>query len=286
MLKKLLLFCVLIVPLLSIKTVIAQSVFINEIHYDNASTDVNEAVEIAGLSGTDLSTWSLVLYNGSNSSVYNTINLSGTIPNQQSGFGTVIEILPSNGLQNGAPDGIALVDQNATVVQFLSYEGTITAADGAALGLTSTDIGVSETSSTLVGNSLQLAGTGSDYTDFTWQSAAANTYAAVNTGQFFEGASLSIVINEFVFNHTGSDTDEFVEILSAPDTDIGEYWILEIEGDITGAGTIDEVIQLDTTDANGYFTTDFAANQFENGTVALLLVKNSSSVISPFSMSN
>ncbi len=40
------------------------AVFINEIHYDNAGTDTGEAVEIAGPAGTDLTGWSLVLYNG------------------------------------------------------------------------------------------------------------------------------------------------------------------------------------------------------------------------------
>jgi len=249
-------------------------VFINEIHYDNASSDVDEAIELAGPAGTDLTSWSLVLYNGSNGTVYNTVNLSGSIPNQQNGYGTMVEILPSNGLQNGAPDGIALVDASSNVVQFLSYEGSFSVTEGPAAGMTSTDIGVSETSSTPVGQSLQLTGTGTTYADFVWQAPMANTYGAVNTDQIFGTPTIPVVINEFVFNHTGSDTDEFVEILSTPDTDLSEYYILEIEGDINAAGTIDEVIQLGTTDINGYFTTPFAANQFENGTVALLLVKN------------
>lgn len=33
----------------------SQSVFINEIHYDNAGTDVGESVEIAAPAGTNLS---------------------------------------------------------------------------------------------------------------------------------------------------------------------------------------------------------------------------------------
>jgi hypothetical protein len=36
-------------------------VFINEIHYDNAGTDVGEGVEIAGTAGTDLTGWVLFL---------------------------------------------------------------------------------------------------------------------------------------------------------------------------------------------------------------------------------
>ena len=64
------------------------SVFINEIHYDNAGADAGEAIEIAGPAGTDLTGWSIALYNGSSSqlNVYDTIVLSGVIPDQQDGF--------------------------------------------------------------------------------------------------------------------------------------------------------------------------------------------------------
>jgi hypothetical protein len=41
-----------------------------EIHYDNARTDVGEAVEIAGFSGTDLTGWSIIPYNGSGGASY------------------------------------------------------------------------------------------------------------------------------------------------------------------------------------------------------------------------
>ncbi|MDH5562092.1 MAG: PEP-CTERM sorting domain-containing protein [Nitrospirota bacterium] len=164
----------------------ATSVFINEIHYDNTGTDAGEAVEIAGHAGTDLTGWSLVRYNGSNGTVYDSDVLGGVILNQQNGFGTILLNYPINGLQNGAPDGLALVDASSNVVQFLSYEGSFTAVGGAANGLTSTDIGVSESSSTSIGNSLQLTGTGTMYGDFTWAAAMPNTFGAVNTRQTFE----------------------------------------------------------------------------------------------------
>ncbi|MBG6133098.1 exonuclease III [Aquimarina sp. EL_43] len=271
---KLLLIPFVISCLLGAQNGFTQSVFINEIHYDNASTDVEEAIEIAGTAGTDLSGWSIVLYNGSNGTVYNTISISGVIPDQQNGFGTIVEILPTNGLQNGAPDGIALIDNNNAVVQFLSYEGVITATNGPASGLTSTDIGVSESSSTPVGASLQLSGTGTSATEFTWEISTTNSYGAVNINQILGTPVIIPMINEFVFNHTGSDTDEFVEILAGIETDLSEYWLLEIEGDSNASGVIDEVIQLGTTDVNGYFTTTFGSNVYENGTVTLLLVKN------------
>ncbi len=83
------------------------------------------------------------------------------------------------------------------------------------------------------------------------------------------------VLNEFVFNHAGTDTAEFVEVLGSPNTDYSTLTLLEIEGDSggTATGTVDEVITLTTTDANGYWTTSFLNNAFENGTVSLLLVE-------------
>jgi hypothetical protein len=159
--------------------------FINEIHYDNESTDTGEAIEIAGLAGTDLAGWSLVLYNGNNGAAYNTTALSGVITDQQNGFGTLTFNYASNGIQNGSPDGIALVDSFSSVMQFLSYEGSFTAVGGVADGLTSTDIGVMESSSTPVDFSLQLIGTGLSYSDFSWATEMASTFNSVNTGQSF-----------------------------------------------------------------------------------------------------
>src|SRR5262249_47651673 len=52
----------------------------SELHYDNAGTDVNEAIEIEGPAGTDLTGWSVVLYDGNGGIPYNTQTLSGTIP--------------------------------------------------------------------------------------------------------------------------------------------------------------------------------------------------------------
>lgn len=163
----------------------AQSIFINEIHYDNIDSDTLEAIEIAGIPGTDLAGWSVALYNGASGSLYNTINLSGTISNEGAGLGAIAFSIPVNGLQNGSPDGLALVDNLANVIQFLSYEGNLTAANGPAEGLTSTDIGVEETGETPVGHSLQLTGNGigSTYDDFTWTGPLASTLGSLNVGQ-------------------------------------------------------------------------------------------------------
>ncbi|TRX51757.1 T9SS type A sorting domain-containing protein [Fulvivirga sp. M361] len=252
----------------------AQSVFINEIHYDNISGDANEGIEIAGPAGTDLTGWSLVLYNGSGGTTYNTIALSGVLNNQQGGIGT--RFFNATGLQNGSPDGIVLVNPSDVIIQFLSYEGVVTATNGIASGLMSEDIGVEESNSTtLSSESLQLAGTGSVYTDFTWQTPAPSTYNAVNNGQTFGTGTLQTpLINEFVFNHDGTDSNEFIEIFGAGSTDYSTFSILEIEGDGAAAGLIDEVITIGSTDSQGFWTTPFLSNAIENGTVSLLLVEN------------
>jgi predicted extracellular nuclease len=172
----------------------AISVFINEIHYDNTGTDAGEAIEVAGPAGTNLSGWSLVLYNGAGGAPYDTKLLTGIIPDQQNGFGTLSFTYPVNGIQNGAPDGIALVN-GTSVVQFLSYEGAFTAVGGPANGMPSVDIGVSENGTEPIGQSLRLSGSGQFYEDFHWNAPATATFGAVNTGQNF-GAGVSLSIND------------------------------------------------------------------------------------------
>ena len=100
------------------------------------SDQSKKALATLAPAGTSLTGWSIALYNGNGGTVYSTINLSGAIPNQCANFGTVS--VPAAGIQNGSPDGLALVNGLGQVIQFLSYEGTILAADGPAAGMTST----------------------------------------------------------------------------------------------------------------------------------------------------
>ncbi len=160
-------------------------VFINEIHYDNAGADANEKVEVAAPAGTSLSGWTIVLYNGSNGSSYATLSLSGSVSDQCNGHGTRVVSAP--GMQNGAPDGLALVDASGTVVQFLSYEGSFTASNGPAAGQSSTALTQSENGTGSSNSSLQLAGSGSGYGDFTWQAPRTSSFGACNAGQSFTG---------------------------------------------------------------------------------------------------
>ena len=136
------------------------AVRISEFHYDNTGTDAGERIEISGPAGTDLTGWSVLLYNGTGGAVYNTRALAGTIPVTCDPRGVVVLDYPSNGIQNGSPDGIALVDPGAAVVEFLSYEGTFTGVGGPANGLLSVDIAVAQNGTEPLGSSLQRSGAG------------------------------------------------------------------------------------------------------------------------------
>ncbi|GAA2648374.1 ExeM/NucH family extracellular endonuclease [Paractinoplanes durhamensis] len=144
--------------------------FISEIHYDNVGTDAGEAIEIQAPAEFDLTGWKVVLYNGNGGAAYNTATLSGAVP----AAGVVVQTYPADGIQNGAPDGVALVKPDGTVAEFLTYEGTFTATGGPAAGLAGTDIGVAETTTTPVGYSLQKIGG-------VWQAPAQNSFGAVNS---------------------------------------------------------------------------------------------------------
>lgn len=178
MLRHLLAFTILLLPVLGF----SQNPWINEFHYDNNGGDVNEGIEIAGIAGTDLSCYEVIAYNGSGGASYATVTLSGFIPDEGCGFGAIWFSLV--GLQNGAPDGIALNNTCTNVlVEFLSYEGSFNASNGPASGVGSTDVGVTEPGTTPVGQSLQLTGSGNVSSAFTWSGPSASSQGLLNTGQ-------------------------------------------------------------------------------------------------------
>lgn len=145
---------------------------INELHYDNVGTDNGETVEVEGAAGTNVTGWLVVLYNGSGGAPYNTQTLSGTIPATCGTRGVLAVSYPPDSIQNGAPDGVAFINATGTVLDFISYEGVMTATSGPAAGFTSRDIGVQQTNAPN-GTSLQR-----DWANV-WTSGA-NTFGACN----------------------------------------------------------------------------------------------------------
>lgn len=178
-----------------IPSVAPAAVFVNEFHYDDAtaSGDVGERIEVVATAGETLSNYRIYLYNGSSPSAATTYDNDPVPAGSVVSCGGSVRIAtlsyPTNGIQNGSNDGFALVDGSGNVVQFLSYEGSITASNGPAAGKTSSNLPVSESGSTAAGTSLQLSGSGSAYSQFAWQSSANQTFGACNNGQSFTGSN-------------------------------------------------------------------------------------------------
>ena len=113
------------------------AVIINEIDYDQPGTDTAEFIELfnSGTSEVSLENYSVDLINGSNSSPYRSIDLSGLNINA-SGYFVICGdaslvancdysfTATSGWMQNGAPDAVSLY-QTSSLLDSLSYEGAI-----------------------------------------------------------------------------------------------------------------------------------------------------------------
>ena len=245
---------------------------INEIHYDNDGTDAGEFVEIRVNAGADVTALEVRLINGSNGLAYNDAAVSGLTMTTDGTYDYYVWDLPVNGIQNGAPDGIALINEGA-VVEFLSYEGSITTTlDG--VEVTSTDIGVAENGATAIGESLQRNEDGS------WNEAAAETKGAENSGGG-TGPLLEARINELHYDNDGLDTGEFVEIRVNADADVSGLQVQLINGN--GGSSYDSAdlsSLLRTSDGTyDYYVWELPENGIQNGAPDGVALLNGTNVV-------
>lgn len=159
---------------------------INEVDYDQIGADIDEFVEIlnVGPVTVDLTGISLVLVNGATGLPYLTVSLGSAGVVNAGGtvvVATTTVVTPvgvprvsfasaSSNIQNGAPDGVALVDTVAsTLLDALSYEGSITSAAIPGLGtvglVEGTPLPISTADSDTVAGSLCRLPNGSDTND-------------------------------------------------------------------------------------------------------------------------
>lgn len=119
---------------------------INEIDYDNVGTDSAEFIEIYNPSASDADLTGITIYlvNGANNATYATIDLTsvGSLAAHDYLVVAGSNVTAANGnkydpgwgatsdhIQNGSPDGLALVDTSSnTIIDALSYEGAMTMA--------------------------------------------------------------------------------------------------------------------------------------------------------------
>lgn len=117
-----------------------QGLVINEIDYDQPSTDSSEFIELynSGSSPIDLRFYRVILVNGNNNTPYDSITLPNQMLNAGSYFvicsslGTVpmcdmSHTTPSTGfIQNGSPDAVAIRNTSTNaIIDAVSYEGNV-----------------------------------------------------------------------------------------------------------------------------------------------------------------
>lgn len=238
----------------------------------------NKAVEIYNGKGAavDLSTYTVELYSNGAASPSQSVALSGTLAD-----GDVFVIA------HAAADAAILAVADATssaVINFNGDDAVVLRNNGVvvdAFGQIGVDPG-SQWSGGGQDDTLRRAETvcagdtnPDDAFDASaeWVTFAQNTFDGLGSHTADCGGSSVTppVINEFVFNHTDADSEAFIEVFGDPSTDYSGFTVLEIEGDSSGAGTIDAVLPVGTTDTGGFWTDDEDA---ENGTVTLLLVED------------
>ena len=245
----------------------------------------NKAIEIFNGTGAsvNLSTGSYNIqffFNG-NASAGLTINLTGTVANgdvyvvaQSSANATILaqaDQTNSSGWFNG--DDAVVLRKGTTIIDVIGQIGTDPGSEWGS-GLTSTaDNTLRRKGSIQAGDPI-----GSDAFDpsIQWDGYANDTFSGLGSHAY---TILEPKINEFSASTAGTDV-EYVEIFGTTNENYSAYKVLEIEGDSgTSQGTIDEVISLGTTDANGLYLVNLVANALENGTISLLLVKDFSGLL-------
>jgi large repetitive protein len=154
---------------------------INEIDYDQVGADTGGFVEIANTTGEAIALEgiALVLVNGGDGQEYSRVALTGSLPG---GDYVALDVEA----QNGAPDGVALVDTaSGTLLDAISYEGEIHAAmiDGQTYDLVEgTPLADSVGDSNAVAGSLSRIPDGSDSNDAAtdWTFTTTTTKGAAN----------------------------------------------------------------------------------------------------------
>ena len=229
------------------QNVLAQAavLVINEIDYDQASTDTAEFVEIknTGTGSADLSDYSLVFINGSTTASYDTIALpavslaagdyyvvcanAATVANCDLDDGP-----DTNFIQNGAPDAVALL-QDAVIVDTVSYEGDTGApyTEGSGSGLED----VPDVDNAGISRFPDGADTDSNNVDLSFRCSTPGEANVAASSECVPAEEAVLVINEIDYDQASTDTAEFVEIKNTGtgSADLSEYSLEFINGSTT-----------------------------------------------------
>jgi len=233
----------------------AAPLVINEVDYDQPSTDTAEFIEIynPGPATLDLSGYSLVLVNGNGGTIYSTIPFPSVslaagdyyvvCGNAGTTLNCDLDVSPDSDLiQNGAPDAVALLDPSQILIDALSYEGSVpgyTEGPGAIADDSSqADMGLSRCPNGADSDDNSL--------DFSLQ--------AITPGAGNDCGIPKLVINEVDYDQVSTDAAEFIEIHNSGGSpvDLAGYSLVLVSG---SSAAIYDTITLPsaTLEAGGYY---------------------------------
>lgn len=195
---------------------------VNEIDYDQPGSDSGEFLEIKNVSaGTiDLSAYTVVLVNGSNGTIYQTVALPAVdlaagayyvlCENAADVANCNLDILTS--IQNGGPDAVAIT-AGATIIDTVSYEGDTIAPYTETTGVGLIDIGSTGFEFSGISRFEDGVDTDNNAADFSPRCITPGaTNTAANSACPPPPVS-GIVVNEVDIDQPGVDTTEFIELL-------------------------------------------------------------------------
>ncbi|HEU4320312.1 MAG TPA: lamin tail domain-containing protein [Acidimicrobiia bacterium] len=246
---------------------------INEVDYDQPSTDSAEFVEIfnAGTEPIDLSGLRLDLINGSDGALYVAISLTGILA--PGDFYVVCangdntpecdqDLSPDTNLvQNGAPDALAIVEaETSAIIDTLSYEGDVTGfTEGT--GATADDGGTDFLGLSRVPDGADTESNNADFTLRCITPGAANSTAQADCPNPNPPdpdpdpvpTSTALKINEIDYDQDSTDTAEFLEIYNsgADPVDLSAYRVDLVNGN--GGAVYDEVELTGTLAAGDFY---------------------------------
>ncbi|MDD3715761.1 MAG: hypothetical protein PHX07_01210 [Candidatus Marinimicrobia bacterium] len=213
--------------------------WINEVHYDNTGTDVDEFVEVvvACPENCSLGDLTLYMYNGFDGRPYCLECVIDFVPGERIGpyqFYTWYQ----GGIQNDM-EGMILVYHD-TLVDIIAYEGSFYGTHEPALGLLFPDVGVAETASSPLGGSIYLSGFPGD----PWVYSTEATPGNPNPGQVLDEVPTPVRVSQF----TAEMNTKSVVLRWRSETELeNACWHLYRNGDLLhsceGAGTVNHPVE-------------------------------------------
>jgi phosphonate ABC transporter permease subunit PhnE len=162
------------------------------------------------------------------------------LPLSDAGLSASPLLMPTFSIRD--PGGVALVDENANVLHFISWGGEFEATTGRAAGLTSTDIGADPFIDPTV-ESVQLTGPGENVEEFVWTGPAVSSWGELNAGQ---EAGPEASRSDLFINEVGFGEEAFLEITGPPGSSLDG--MVAMFYDAENGGNYKTVTVTDTSD--------------------------------------